>query len=174
MCEWELDRTQLKEMETRGWHPRLTSWVSLANTTGGRYFDSRHSDVTCDMHDSSQVTSRVPVLFGTIPKDGPIELVKERSRIGGALHLFHLRQCLFRRLWHFCRCVFAGASVVDLSGVFGGTAQVAASGIRGGRPLLSWSMMPATMRVLSESGSGSVVNDERVPEMPEIQKQSCR
>jgi len=35
-------------------------------------------------------------------KDGPIELVKEGSRIGGTLRLFRLRQCLFRRPWRFC------------------------------------------------------------------------
>lgn len=33
----------------------------------------------------------------TASKDGPIELVEERPRIGGALRLFRLRQCLFRR-----------------------------------------------------------------------------
>ena len=37
----------------------------------------------------------------TASKDGPIELVKERSRIGGPLRLFRLRQCLFRRSWRF-------------------------------------------------------------------------
>jgi len=36
-------------------------------------------------------------------KDGPVELVKERSCIGGTLCLFHLRQYLFQCLRHCFR-----------------------------------------------------------------------
>jgi len=84
---------------------------------------------------------------------------REGPRIGGALRLFRLRQCLFDDV-HGVLVIFAGV-VVDLDlafcGVFGGTAAASS-------PSSSMPATPTPTRVFtfSESDSGSVVNDERV------------